>query len=888
MPKIPESEINHIKKSVDLVALCRSRNIKLKRTGKNYLGKCPFHEDDKASFTVNPKENLFHCFGCSTGGDVIRFVEHLDKCSFREAVATLSNTAVKSSAVKEEMNHSFSSRDTCPQMAISPLDRNRLLSLVADFYHAAFNQRKDGKDYMIKRGIKDQTLFSRFKSGFCAGSIRESIPKDGKMLEDLKNLGVITKEDREFFTGCVVFPIPDITGRIVNLYGRRIRNGQINHLYLPGPKQGIFNGADIKTSEIVILVESILDALALIQAGFPGAIPCFGSTGIPDQILDEVKKYPEKPVYLCFDSDAAGNSAAVKAKIQLEGIGITARIKALPENHDPCSILQTPDGKDIIRNLFKPSGGKTPMTSPNLSKPEKMTSKNGSLFISFSERTYELKGILNTGPRCKVTIKVFLKDNAISFHLDTIDLYSARSRSLFARAVAELFGVQDAQIASELLALIDPVEKTKEDNTMDNETEDKPQMTEDEKKDAISFLTAQDLFDRILQDFEAIGITGEEINKLVGYLAAVSRKLDDPISVCFQSRSAAGKSALQDAILNFVPPEDVVRYTRLTGQALFYKGKDSLKNKILAIEEDVGARDANYSIRTMQSSKSISVAVTIRDPQTGKQHTDENRVDGPTPVFMTTTDPEPEQETASRNLFLSIDESMEATARILESQRNMDTLEGVKMREQKEQIIARHQNAQRLLEDGLKVVNPYSPFLTFPIQSIQARRDQKKYLSLIKAIAYLRQYQRTIKTDTVGRKTFRYVEVELDDIKIANKLAIEVLGRSLDELSEPSWQLLTMIREYVLEKSNEHGVDPREYQFTRRDIREYANWPDHQVKRYIKQLIDLEYLYVVKGNKGQAYIYELRYGDEVKPGKKFLACLADVDEIKKKSLKTRG
>ena len=326
-----------------------------------------------------------------------------------------------------------------------------------------------------------------------------------------------------------------------------------------------------------------------------------------------------------------------------------------------------------------------------------------------------------------------------------------------------------------------------------------------------------------------------------------------------------------------------MRYTRITGQALFYKGKDSLKHKVLAVEEDVGAKDAGYSIRTMQSSNILSIGVTIRNPQTGKQQTGDNTVEGPTSVFTTTTDPEPEQETASRQIILTIDESAEATAKILEAQRNMDTLEGVMMRDESDQIIVKHRNAQRLLEDGLKVVNPYSKELSYPVKTLFARRDQKKYLGLIKTIAYFRQYQREVKTYEKNGKPSRYVEVELDDIRLANRLAMEVLGSSLDELSPQSRQLLGLIRDFVLEKTRELNIDPKELHFTRRDLRDYSGWPDHQVKRYIRQLIDLGYLYAVVGRKGKSYVYELRYGDEIAPGKRYLACLVDVGELAKKT-----
>ena len=309
MPKIPEETIQEIKEKVDLVTLCRSRGIKLKKTGANYIGRCPFHNEKTASFVVTPSKQLWHCFGCNQGGNVIQLVQLLDRLSFPEAVAALSTEATKTAAKKKIS--SLNSRHSCAHFFFS---RPKLLSLVSDYYHATFNQQKTGRDYLKQRGLVDPALFSRFKVGFCAGNIRESMPKDDQKAAELKELGVLTENGREFFTSCVVFPIPDHSGQIVNIYGRRIRNGQVNHLYLPGKKSGVFNGASIQSADPIILVESILDALALIQAGYPGAIPCYGSTGIPEDHLSILINFTEKPVYLCFDADNAGRKAAVRAK----------------------------------------------------------------------------------------------------------------------------------------------------------------------------------------------------------------------------------------------------------------------------------------------------------------------------------------------------------------------------------------------------------------------------------------------------------------------------------------------------------------------------------------------------------------------------------------------
>ncbi|MDA8160017.1 MAG: hypothetical protein M0T76_04765, partial [Desulfobacteraceae bacterium] len=352
----------------------------------------------------------------------------------------------------------------------------------------------------------------------------------------------------------------------------------------------------------------------------------------------------------------------------------------------------------------------------------------------------------------------------------------------------------------------------------------------------------------------------------------------DPLSVMIQSRSAAGKSCLQDAILSLMPEEDTIKYTRLTDQALFYKD-GTLAHKILAIEELDGMNGAMYSIRTIQSSKKITVAYTGKDPVTGEMRTGENTVEGPLMVFITTTQAEIDGETASRFLFVSIDESREMTEKILAKQREAHTLQGMMHRLKSTDITRKHKNANRLLRP-VKVLNPYAELLTFTSKSLRGRRDQTKYLNLIQTIAYLFQYQRKAHTIDYGGESLEYINVTLADIAAANRIADEVLGRSLDELSPPSRKLLGLIRE-MCEQQAEEG--DRERCFSRRDIREYSGWSDFQVKTHVRQLEELEYLYSVAGRKGKEYVYELAYTGGGEDGKPFLVGLVEMEQLRKKA-----
>jgi hypothetical protein len=164
---------------------------------------------------------------------------------------------------------------------------------------------------------------------------------------------------------------------------------------------------------------------------------------------------------------------------------------------------------------------------------------------------------------------------------------------------------------------------------------------------------------------------------------------------------------------------------------------------------------------------------------TGEQQTKINTVEGPLMVFITTTQVDIDGETASRFVFISIDESEDMTKKVLAKQRQNHTLQGMLNKLASDEIIKKHHNANRLLK-SLHVFNPYAELLTFTSKSLKARRDHTKYLNLILAIAYLFQYQKKIRTLDFKDKTIEYINVNLEDIEKANTIAGFVLGRTLD------------------------------------------------------------------------------------------------------------
>jgi DNA primase len=189
-----------------------------------------------------------------------------------------------------------------------------------------------------------------------------------------------------------------------------------------------------------------------------------------------------------------------------------------------------------------------------------------------------------------------------------------------------------------------------------------------------------------------------------------------------------------------------------------------------------------------------------------------------------------------------------------------------------------HQNAQRLLKPFL-VANPYARELTFLDSQTRTRRDHMKYLALIRSIALLHQHQRPRKTVTHRGQALEYIEVTLDDIAMANRLAHEVLGRSLDELPPQTKRLLLLTDEMVSAECERRKMEREDFRFSRKDVRKFTKWSDSQLKRHLHRLEELEYLLVHHGGRGQSFAYELVFERQGDSGKPMLPGLIEMEKL---------
>jgi DNA primase catalytic core len=549
------------------------------------------------------------------------------------------------------------------------------------------------------------------------------------------------------------------------------------------------------------------------------------------------------------------------------------------------SPVRSPKSESTEENATASGATTVPTTPavapPSPARPSKLTTMTTSadeVVVLVGDRRWRVRGLgKNTSPE-QMRVNVLVMREGAGFHVDALDLYSARQRASYTAAAATEVGLEERVLKKDLGELLLKLEELRDKSVRKEPESTTPKLSDEEQAVALELLRDPRLLDRILDDFERCGVVGEKTNKLVGYLAATSRKLDTPLAVVIQSSSAAGKSSLMDAVLNLMPEEERVQYSAMTGQSLFYMGEADIQHKILAIVEEQGAESASYALKLLQSEGELTIASTGKDAATGRLLTQEYRVQGPVMIMLTTTAIEVDEELLNRCIVLTVDEGRAQTRAIHARQRAAQTLEGVLARHEKDHVVKVHRDAQRMLRP-LLVVNPFAHELTFLDHATRTRRDHTKYLTLIRAIALLHQYQRPVKTAEHRGQALRYVEVTAADIALANRLCHEVLGRSLDELPPQTRRLLGIIDAMVRERCRELGVDREDFRFSRREVRDRAQWGNTQIKVHLGRLVEMEYVVAHRGRQGQGYVYELAYGGEGQDGSPFLAGLLDVDAL---------
>ncbi|EKR62707.1 putative DNA primase [Leptospira weilii str. 2006001853] len=915
MAYIPKEEIARLKVETDLLALIRSYGIELRKHGVNWLGRCPFHDDKTPSFIVTPTKHLWHCMGaCQTGGSAIDFLMKKEGLGFQEAVELLRENLTKSTglgnkkpptalAISKELGRKIPTTERASE------EEREIIFNALSYYQSTLRESRIALSYMNTRKVGSEESITKFKLGYCDGRMGRTLPvrQSGigvRVRDVLKDFGILSENGQEYFRGRIVIPIFTQEKELCGMYGRRIipsKSGSPDHLYLPGRHLGIWNEEDAFEKKELVLCESILDALSFWENGIRNVTCSYGVEGYTQELHQRILEKGIERVYIAYDGDGAGDKGAKSVHLKLKKEGIITYRVTLPLGMDVNEVaVRSEEPQDTLLRLLEESpvygeedletkekerskgqaasewaalNEKGEYNPPQIEtkqedQPEIKITKE-EVEVTFPERTYLAKGLYRNNASLE-TLKVTLKVNqGERYHVDNVDLLSYKARTAYISTASHELKEKEETIKKELGKLINILEDVLNEREKERNVKTEVELTPEERAQAIQYLEDPELLTNILMDFERCGLVGERVNSLVGYLASITRRTENPLAVIIQSSSSAGKSTLMDAILDFVPEEEKEKYSAMTGQSLFYMSSKNLKNKVLAISEEEGAERAKYALKILQSEKKISIASAMKDPATGRTVTEEYSVEGPVVIFLTTTNLEIDEELENRCLILTVNEGREQTRTILEIQRELETLEGIVKKRDKEKIYKQHKNIQRILRP-LVVVNPYAKELKFPDTKLRMRRDQKKYLTLIKSIALLQQYQREKKigTDEKGER-FEYIEVTREDMELGSLLASKILGRTLEELTPQTKEVLYSLHDMVEKESETQKLSKSEVRFTRRDVRERLGMSDTRLRVHLKRLEELEYLIVRSGRQGQIAEYELLYDGEGKEGEEF-------------------
>jgi DNA primase len=284
------------------------------------MGLCPLHEDHKPSFLVDSHKNLFYCYGCGRGGDVIRFAELYHQVKFPEALALL------------QQWHS----------------RPPLLHQAADFYRMQLHRHGEAIAYLHERGIRSPEVVEHMRIGYAPGGcLRGWLTQLGYPLQALHQAGLVTARGYDTYTHRVVFPLQG------NLYGRSLSVSAPPHRFLPGAKGGLYSWEQVRQYPEVILVEGLFDYAVLWQAGFRN-VTCSMGNHLNGQQHRQLCGGP-RTVYLAFDADTngSGRHAAESLACRLREQGVNVRSVSLPDGHDPNSFFVEHGDAHHFRSLLE-------------------------------------------------------------------------------------------------------------------------------------------------------------------------------------------------------------------------------------------------------------------------------------------------------------------------------------------------------------------------------------------------------------------------------------------------------------------------------------------------------------------------------------------------------
>lgn len=355
-----EEIIQRIKEENNIVDIV-SETVSLKKTGKNYSGRCPFHNEKTPSFTVSSEKQIYKCFGCGEAGNVISFVMKTKNLSFPEAVKLLGKRVGIELEDEEYSKKNSQTQEKYKRMYEINIQAGR-------FFYTNLKKNKEPYDYLKRRGISDETI-KKFGLGFALNDwhgTRNYLKRIGFKEEEILELGLTTKNDKgniyDRFRNRIIFPVFDVTGRVIGFGGRVLDDSKPK--YLNSPETPIFHkGTNLyglnlaiknNMSRTIIMVEGYMDVISLAQQGVTNVVATLG-TALTEGQCKLLRRYVDT-VIVSFDSDAAGQKATARGMDILLKAGFEIKILQIPKGKDPDEYIRV-NGRDAFLRLVNDALG---------------------------------------------------------------------------------------------------------------------------------------------------------------------------------------------------------------------------------------------------------------------------------------------------------------------------------------------------------------------------------------------------------------------------------------------------------------------------------------------------------------------------------------------------
>lgn len=351
---IPQEIIEKVRESNDIVDVI-SEYVSLKKRGKNYVGLCPFHNEKTPSFSVQQNKQMYYCFGCGEGGNIITFLMKHKNLSFIDAVKTL---AERANIIIPDKDNTIDYEKISLKEKLYTINRE-----AARYFYINLQRNHDALNYFKKRGI-DLSIIKKFGLGYAIDSydgLLKYLTVKGYNLQVMEEAGLVIKNDKlkvyDRFRNRVMFPVFDIKGRVIGFGGRVLDNSKPK--YLNSPDTLLFNKGDNlyglnlvakNNSKEIIIVEGYMDAIALHQYGIINAVASLGTALTLNQ-AKLLKRYSDE-IIICYDSDAAGQAATLRGLDILAGAGCRVRVLSIPKGKDPDEFIRT-EGRDAFIDSMK-------------------------------------------------------------------------------------------------------------------------------------------------------------------------------------------------------------------------------------------------------------------------------------------------------------------------------------------------------------------------------------------------------------------------------------------------------------------------------------------------------------------------------------------------------